>query len=69
MKIPVSIDYADVESDSGREIEGLCATCDRCGHSVEVLGISSSSAKYAAVKLSEECPRKENNYYDVDWWS
>jgi hypothetical protein len=69
MKVKVDIDYADVESDSGREVEGLCVTCERCGHSVEVMGIYLSSARYAAVKLGEECPKNENNYYDVDWWS
>ncbi len=56
MKVPVDIEYADIENDSGREIEGLCATCDRCGHSVQVLGITPSSARYAAVLLGQDMP-------------
>ena len=69
MKISVSIDYADVETDSGRETEGLCITCKRCGHAVEVTGIHIGSARYAAILLGKECPNNESNYYDVDWWT
>lgn len=69
MKINVEIEYAEVESESGHQIEGICVTCKRCGHSVEVAGITIASARLGAVMLREECPRDENNFYDAEWWT
>jgi hypothetical protein len=64
MKIPVEIFEEDVEGDCGFT-DGLCAKCSLCGHQVEVLGQGDGSRRYIAVKLREECPRGENNYYDI----
>lgn len=67
MKVSVDIDSTLVDGDYG-SCDGLRVTCSRCGHDVEVMGTESGSAGYAAVKLREECPRGENNFYDVGWW-
>jgi ribosomal protein S27AE len=69
MKVKADIEYAEVESDSGRPIDGLRVACSRCGHSVEVMGETISSARLGAIMLRDECPNGENNYYDVEWWS
>jgi hypothetical protein len=68
MKVSVEIYQTDVEGDYG-QVDGLCLSCHRCGHEVEVAGTSSASALRGAVMLREECPYDENNYYDVDYWS
>lgn len=68
MKIAVEIDQTEIEGDYGY-VDGLQVTCSRCGHSVEVFGTTDVSARRGAANLREECPRGENNYYDVDWWS
>ena len=67
MKISVQIFEEDVEGDYST-VDGLRVVFERCGHEIEVCGTSDASARYAAVKLSEECPQNEKNYYDVDWW-
>lgn len=67
MRVSVDIAYADVEGDYGT-VDGICLTCERCDHSVEVAGTSDRSARRGAIMLREECPEGEDNYYDVDWW-
>ena len=67
MKISVDIEQTDVDGDY-RDVEGLCLTCSRCGHSVKVFGTSYSSARRGGAMLREECPEGESNLYDVDWW-
>jgi hypothetical protein len=69
MEVSVDIDEAEVENDDGRTIDGLCVTCEQCGHSVEVLGTTNASASYAAACLARECPKGERNFYDVAWWT
>jgi hypothetical protein len=67
MKVSVGIDEIEVEGDYG-PCDGLRVGCSRCGFEAEVAGIEFNSARYAAVRLREECPNGENNFYDVDWW-
>jgi len=67
MRVAVDIDNADVEGEYGL-VDGICLTCERCGHSVEVAGTSDRSARRGAIMLREECPENEDNYYEVDWW-
>jgi hypothetical protein len=65
MRVKVDVDYADLDGDHG-SVEGLRLTCDRCGYEVEVFGTSEASEQYGAVKLRDECPKGENNYYQVE---
>lgn len=68
MLVSVDIDQVDVEGDYS-SVDGLCVRCSRCGHSVEVFGTGSASARRGAIMLREQCPNDEANYYDVDYWS
>lgn len=45
------------------EIDGVEATCSRCGHVTESYGTSEASVKRCLAKLREECPRHEKNWY------
>lgn len=66
MKVVTDAYEEEIEGDYGC-YDGLCVTCRRCNHSVEVGGTSNASALKAAGTLREECPRGENNFYTVDW--
>ena len=66
MRVAVDIREKEVEGDYGVTL-GLHATCERCGHAVEVTGAQSWAAAYAAVKLRAEYPRGDSNFYDTAW--
>ena len=66
-EVPASAEPVELENDEGFVIDGLQITCDLCGHCVEVYGTSGASARRGGVMLREECPRKANNFYVVDW--
>lgn len=65
MKVSADVSEVELEGDYGR-VEGLCLTCTRCGHDIEVFGTSPSSVDFGALTLREECPKREENYYEVD---
>lgn len=63
MKVWCEIVGVDLENDSDRLIEGVSATCGRCGHVTESFGVEEASRKRCLVLLREECPNGENNFY------
>ena len=67
MKVSVDIFEEELDGDYGT-VAGLCLTCSRCGHSVEVFGVEYVSASRGAVMLRAECPRNEQSFYDVSHW-
>jgi hypothetical protein len=68
MLVSVDISEEEIEGDFGT-VSGLQLSCTRCGHTVEVGGTGSASAKRGACMLREECPFAENNFYDVSLWA
>lgn len=65
-RIAVTIDETELEGDYGT-VDGVCATCSRCGHDTESFGTSSASVRRCLALMREECPRGENHfYYAVD---
>ncbi|TGQ90136.1 hypothetical protein EN851_21210 [Mesorhizobium sp. M8A.F.Ca.ET.208.01.1.1] len=58
MKIRTTSAQVDLEGEH-TTVEGICVTCGRSGHEVEVFGTESNSYRRAAVMLKEECPRRE----------
>lgn len=48
-----------------RQIPGVKVTCDRCGASAECYGQGLKSVKAACVKLNEDCPHNEDNWYEA----
>ena len=63
MRVRCDIDYVDLENEDGYEVEGVCATCPRCGHTTESFGTSDASVRRCLVLLRDECPNGERNYY------
>lgn len=64
MKVSVDVTEEDLDGDYST-ISGLRLTCSRCGQEVTVFGTEDRSARRGAAMLNEECPRGENNFYDV----
>lgn len=64
MRVFVTVDEIELEGDYA-PVDSLEVTCERCGYSVEVFGMSEASERAACAKLREECPEGESNFYDV----
>ena len=65
-KVSATVSYVDLDGYDG-VVEGVELTCERCGHSEESYGAGETSVNHCAVLLRENCPRKENNYYETSW--
>jgi hypothetical protein len=65
-KVSTTTDYVDLDGDYGT-VDGVEVTCDRCGHSEESFGTDELSLRRCAALLRENCPRRENNFYLVDF--
>lgn len=65
MRIRCAIDEVSLENEDGRDVEGVTATCSRCGHATESYGTSDASVRRCLVLLREECPRGESHYYEA----
>ncbi len=63
MKIVATIEETTLEGDRGVEVEGVTATCPRCGHETESYGTSVRSVQRCLALLKEECPKDEQNFY------
>lgn len=47
-----------------KSVDGICITCSRCDHSVELRGRDTERNRRKAVEeLHRTCPEKENNFY------
>lgn len=65
MRINCTVEECELDGDHG-PVDGVMATCSRCGHSTESFGTSENSVKRCLVLLREECPQNENNFYVGD---
>lgn len=65
-KIKCSIEETCLENENGYEVEGVVATCSKCGHSTESFGTSDASINRCLALLNEECPNGENNFYEEE---
>jgi hypothetical protein len=61
-RVICEIEETDLDGDRG-PVEGVTATCGRCGHTTESFGTTESSRRRCLVLLREECPRGEANFY------
>lgn len=64
MRVKCDIEEVTLENDSGREVEGVCATCQECGHETESFGTGEASVKRCLALMREECPEDGNNFYE-----
>ena len=64
-EVDVEINETEMEGERGF-IDSVEATCGRCGHCTSSYGTSSASVRRCLVKLREECPKGEHNFYRAD---
>ena len=62
-KISCSVSRTTIENDSGREVDGIRATCSRCEHETKSYGTSDASIRRCLLLMRDECPNEESNYY------
>lgn len=62
MKITCNINHRELEGDYGT-VDGVTATCSRCGNETESYGTGDRSVKRCLVVMREECLNSESNYY------
>lgn len=62
-RVKVGIEEQTLTNDSGRQIEGVVATCGQCGHQTESFGTGPNSRRRCLALLREECPEEQNNFY------
>jgi hypothetical protein len=62
--------YARVEQVSRRgdytDMQGVRATCSKCGHQVECFGTGERSRNRVMAMLRESCPERQDNYYSAN---
>ena len=63
MRVSCTIEETELESDNGRPMDGVQATCSRCRHTTESFGTEEASRRRCLVLLREECPEGEYNFY------
>lgn len=66
MRVEVAIEEVVLQSEEGRDVDGVVARCSRCDHETESFGMSKKSVKRCLALLREECPNDENNFYVAD---
>jgi hypothetical protein len=62
MSVACEAEEVELEGDFG-PVGGVCARCRRCGHETESFGTSEASVRRCLVRMREECPRRQLNYY------
>jgi hypothetical protein len=65
MKVECEVMAVELQGDHA-PVDGVCVTCGRCNHSVEVFGTGDKSVKRGMVMLRDECPKGESNFYVAD---
>ena len=63
MSVNCELEFGDMENDSGDVVEGVSATCSRCGHTTESFGTGMRSIRRCLVLMRDECPYNEENFY------
>lgn len=66
-QVECEVEFVELENSKGFPVDGVRATCGKCGHETESFGTGEKSIKRCLVLLSEECPENEKNFYvDAD---
>lgn len=64
-KIKCEIGTIELDGYQG-PVDGVTATCSKCGHETQSFGTSQRSVNRCLVALNEECPDEESNLYVVE---
>jgi hypothetical protein len=68
MRVGVTVEEIEMDAEDGISVvPGVRVTCNRCQHSVAIYGTEQVSITRGCATLHEECPQRENNYYDPNY--
>jgi len=62
-KVVCSFEEVTITNDNGREVDGVRATCTRCGDTAESFGTGLKSRIRSLILLKENCSMNERNFY------
>jgi hypothetical protein len=62
-QVECDIQETTLENEEGIEVDGITATCSRCGNETESFGTSGASVRRCLVLMRENCPKGEANFY------
>ena len=67
-RVKCSVEETDdiEDEETGREVDGVRATCSKCGHTTESFGVEEDSIRRCLAMMRKECPQNENNFYFGD---
>jgi hypothetical protein len=63
MRVSCEIEETTLEGDYSSEVEGVMATCSRCGDVSEAFGTGEASVRRCLMGLREGCSWGEQNFY------
>lgn len=63
MDVTCQIASVEIENDQQRMIDGVSATCPRCNHTTESMGVTERSIRRVLALMRNECPNREKNHY------
>ena len=63
MRVQCEVESTTLVGDYSDDIDGVMATCPRCGHETEAYGTDENSVKRCLMAFREECPNGERNFY------
>ena len=63
MKVVCDVEEVTLANDEGLDVEGVEATCRKCGHVTESFGTDEPSIRRCLALMREECPRGQWNFY------
>lgn len=64
-RISCSLSHTTTYNEKGIAVDSVAVECSRCGKTATAYGESEASIKRCLVTLRQDCPRNENNYYEV----
>ena len=65
MRIEVVVTQALIDNQDGHPLPGRVLECQDCGHTVDVFGTGTASARRGAVILKDTCPVAPGQYFYV----
>lgn len=61
-----SIEETSLTNENGYDVDGVVATCSKCGNTTESFGVSDESIRRCLAMMREECLRGEKNFYKAE---
>lgn len=65
-RVEATIERIELETDEGRIVPSVRATCSQCDEQTESFGRDIKSIRRCLVLLKENCPLGEDNFYTCD---